>query len=342
MNEALIDLSALREPCADQVTQAFYAKHGAQLQRFGERGRKTCRQDILHHLDYLQAALSNNAPNILVQYALWLRDVLSSRGVPAQHLGFSFELLIDFFAMRLSAGQSGPVKAIIEAALSALDKLAPPALIEKSRLPALPEMDVYQSLVLQGHHRPAYSVLNKAMDAGHSLAQVSVQMVQPALYKVGHLWQKSQITVSQEHLATAISQNILASAYMRASFAPPVGKSAMFACVEGNHHCVGLQMLSDAFETSGWDVFNLGSDLPMMDLVRQVDAQRPDLLGLSIMLPHHAAVARITIETLRAEMGTACPTVWVGGLPTVTTPELWQATEADGWAADALHALEQL
>jgi len=342
MNEALIDLTAMREPCADQVTQAIYAKHGAELQRFGERGKNTCRQDILYHLDYLQAALSNNAPNILVQYALWLKDVLSSRGVPVQHLGFSFVLLINFFAMRLSADQAGPVVAILETARSALDSLTPPALIEKSRVPALPEMDVYQSLVLQGHHRPAYSVLSKAMDDGYSLAQVSVQMVQPALYQVGHLWQKSQITVSQEHLATAISQNILASAYTRASFAPPVGKSAMFACVEGNYHCVGLQMLADSFETYGWDVFNLGRNLPMMDLVGQVDAQRPDLLGLSIMLPHHAAVARITIEALRAEMGTACPTIWVGGLPTVTTHELWQATGADGWAADALHALEQL
>lgn len=342
MNTAAIDISPSRETCANATTQAIYAKYAADLQRFGERGKQNCRQDILYHLDYLQAALNSSEPDVFVQYALWLNDVLSSRRVPTAHLIFSLDLLADFFRDHLDTDQANAIAEILDAARIALSQDIVPALYERSRLPVLQETDTYRNLILQGQHRPAMAVVNEAMNQGHSLTQVSVQLVQSALYQVGHLWQKSQITVSQEHLATAISQNILASAYMQATFAPPAGKAAMFACVEGNYHAVGLQMLADSFETAGWSVFNLGSNLPIMDLVRQVDAQRPDLLALSIALPSHIAVVSATIEAMRAEMGSACPDMWVGGLATLSAPQIWKITKADGWAADALHAQEQL
>ncbi len=203
-------------------------------------------------------------------------------------------------------------------------------------------MEPYRVSILQGQHKTATSLMLEAMNKGSSLTQASVRLVQPALYQVGNLWQNNQISVSQEHLATAISQNVLASAYMQAHFAPPVGKAAMFACVEGNHHSVGLHILSDGFETAGWDVLYLGANLPTQDLVHEVDTKRPDLLVLSISLPTHIATARQTIEMLHAEMGSACPVVWVGGLTAAASQKIWRITKADGWAADALQALEQL
>jgi len=341
MIPAATDLASWRESCARETTQAIYAKYGAELQRFGERGKENCQRDILYHLDYLQAALSHNEPSIFVQYALWLKEVLNGRSVPAAHLAYSFDALATFFEARLDADPARAIMAILDAARAAIAQDVQPASYATCRLPALQDAVNYRTLILQGQHRAAMTVVSDAMNSGHSLPQVAVQLVQPALYQVGQLWQKNQITVSQEHLATAISQNVLASAYTQAIFAPSTGKTAMFACVEGNYHGLGVQVLADAFETVGWSVFNFGSNLPLLDLVRQVDAQRPDLLALSMALPSHIAVARMTIEVLRSEMGAACPALWVGGLASVSTPQIWLSTKADGWAADALHALEQ-
>jgi MerR family transcriptional regulator, light-induced transcriptional regulator len=100
-------------------------------------------------------------------------------------------------------------------------------------------------------------------------------------------------------------------------------------------------MLCDAFETIGWDVGFLGADLPTDDLIRQADAEQPELLCLSLSLPGHLAVAREAVERLRAELGSRCPTIWVGGQATLAATRVWQSVKADGWAADAVHALEQ-
>jgi len=297
---------------------------------------------MLYHLDYLQAALIASDPNIFIQYALWLKDVLSSRGVPTAHLSTSFEFIESFFNNNIPAAEAVVVAATLNTARGALSLDTTLVPYEETDFQSLPETEHYRASILQGEHKTAMSLVTDSMNNGSTLTQVSVQMVQPALYQIGHLWQKNQITVSQEHLATAISQNVLASAYMQAHFAPAVGKTAMFACVEGNHHSLGLRMLSDSFETAGWDVLYLGANLPMLDLVHQVDSKRPDLLALSVSLPNHIATARMTIELLHAEMGSACPEIWIGGLTTLPNQQIWRITQADGWAADALHALEQL
>lgn len=112
MNAAVVDLTPWREPCADFATNAIYARYAKELERFGERGRQTCRQDMLYHLDYLQGALIGDDPGVFTQYALWLKDVLNSRGVPAagpsrRFFRFSGDVLQQQFTCRRGRCDSG-------------------------------------------------------------------------------------------------------------------------------------------------------------------------------------------------------------------------------------------
>ena len=207
---------------------------------------------------------------------------------------------------------------------------------------AVPQASIYQASLLQNDWLGAMDCVGAAMDGGGSLAQVCVGIVQPAMYGIGELWQNNRISVSMEHLASAISQNVLMGAYLRATFLPAIRKTAVFACVEGNHHALGLRMVSDTFETQGWDSVFLGADLPAQDLVQDIDVRRPQLLGLSVALPHQLMTARETIAALHAELGNACPEIWIGGLASLLGEPVWRQTGADGWCRDALHAIEQL
>lgn len=336
------DLTPWREQAVDAVVDALYARHPELSERFGPRGVKACRTDIHYHLDYLEAALVAGDAAVFANYSVWLKDVLESRGVPANHLAESFDLLGGFLCGQLPAAEAGSVSTILSGARKALARDDMPLPYDSNRLPALPTALRYREAAMSGNQLAAQELMSGAMRAGCTLTDAAVRLIQPAMYEIGRLWQKNRVSVAQEHLVTAISQNVLARAYLEAEFAPPAGRKAMFATAAGNHHSLGLRMLSDAFETIGWEVIYLGADVPIADLVRQADASRPELLCLSLSLPRHLAVARETLSCLRAEFGSRCPALWVGGLATLAGDRAWKSVDADGWCADAAQALEQV
>lgn len=327
----------------EEVTRRIYANHPELLQRFGEKGKAACREDIHHHLEYLGASLYGEDGGPFREYVLWLASVLESRGVPGSHLLESLQLLRQFFESRLGADQAAPV---LDRLQDGIDGLSAPAL-EIPRFqrllptPMAQSQDFLQAL-LEGNRKAAQETVGTVMRNQGALVDVEISVIQPAMYDIGFLWQRSRITVAQEHMATAISQNVMARLFAEAEFAEPLNRKAVFACVPGNHHSLGLRMVSDAFEVAGWTVQFLGADVPGQDLITQIDHWRPELVGLSISLPGHIGIARDIIRKLRAELGSQCPALLIGGLASNQAEGLWKAVDADLWAANARDTLKEV
>jgi len=167
-----------------------------------------------------------------------------------------------------------------------------------------------------------------------------LHLVQPALYQVGQDWQSNKISVAQEHLATSTAITVMAQAFSILDPAIPNGKKSLFACVEGNEHDVGLQMVADAFDAQGWEVTFLGANVAANILIEQVQAIRPNLVGLSIAFPHHLKIVHKSIAQLHKVLGADCPAVIIGGLAinayTLITPIL----DADIMAIDSENAVK--
>lgn len=322
-----------------------YRRHPELLERFGERGREACRTDIRHHIDYLRAAVDSGRAQPFADYLRWVAEVLKSRGVEARHLNNSLDDLAGFYRERLSGEDQARILAVLDAGRAALASAAtlPAALaVEYHHLPpALPQKDAYLDLLMASQRVAAHQLVSECMTAGASLATVNVRIIQAAMYDVGRLWQANRISVAQEHLATAISQYVMANAFSLAEFDAPLARTAVFANVESNHHALGLRMVSDAFETAGWTAHFLGADVPRQSLIAQVDALRPDLLGLSVSMPQQLAATREFIGSLRAEMGQACPVILLGGRTINALDDVWRDLGADLWVADAEQAEQQ-
>ena len=61
--------------------------------RFGDKGRRHANEDSAFHLQYLSRAVTVEDASVLVRYAVWLREVLASRGMCSRHLAENFRLL---------------------------------------------------------------------------------------------------------------------------------------------------------------------------------------------------------------------------------------------------------
>jgi methanogenic corrinoid protein MtbC1 len=125
-------------------------------------------------------------------------------------------------------------------------------------------------------------------------------VIQAAQDEIGRMWQQNRVTIAQEHMASAIAQLSLAALFERAVPARPLGVKLVLACVAGEQHDLPARMVADFLEIEGFDVRYLGADVPHDDLIKLIEAERPDLIGLSVTMSFNVPALRIAVARVRA------------------------------------------
>jgi MerR family transcriptional regulator, light-induced transcriptional regulator len=330
---------ALQPDAVSAVTNQFFAQHGSAYERFGARGREACREDLAFHLEFLRPVLEFGFLQPMVDYLRWLDGVLGARGIATEHVGVSLRWLGMFYAEKMKGASGDTVKATLRVAWeSFLDAKSWPAAPAESLSPWA-EAEDFETALLCGRQDDALKILHGCLDDGRGLVGFERSVIQPSLSSIGEKWQLNQVTVAQEHMASAIVQSVMTIGLLRSPPPLATGKRVMLACVAGNHHSIGLRMVCDAFQLSGWDVQYLGANVPTPSLIKQVHEWRPDLVGLSVSFPQQLRVAREIISQLVEQLGDGRPAVIIGGLAINRFENLAERVGADAHGVDAQAAL---
>lgn len=204
----------------------------------------------------------------------------------------------------------------------------------------------YEALLaalMHGDRRAAYGAIDRTLDRGHTLRDLYLRVVQPAMVEIGRLWQQNDITVADEHLAMSITQAAMGRAFERQyRWHESRHRSLIAACVEEENHQVGLQMLCDLLELEGWDTAYLGASVPTESLVAMIEQRRPAAIALSVTMTPNLPRLRTAIEAIRQRPITSQPLIIVGGRAFADEPDLWSRLGADVTASDAGAAVELL
>jgi len=204
-------------------------------------------------------------------------------------------------------------------------------------------LDAYVEAILSGRRKHAREVVNGAREAGLDIRRLYLEVFQPALREVGRLWQENRITVADEHLATAITQALMAQLYGELFQGAEAARNTLIAaCVDMERHEVGLRMVCDLLELAGWDTTYLGATVPVPSLIRMIETRRPDALALSVSLGPHVPRLKWTIAAIRERLGDSAPLVIAGGRPFLENPALADTVGADLVALDAAEAVDRL
>jgi methanogenic corrinoid protein MtbC1 len=176
----------------------------------------------------------------------------------------------------------------------------------------------YLRAQLAGDRREALRiVIDDGLGQGASIVELQAQVIRAAQNEIGQLWQRNLVSIAQEHMATAISQLVLATLFERARILDPVDKKILIACVEGEHHELPARLVADFLELEGFAVRYLGANVPHADLVELVAAERPDAVGLSVTMSFNMPALHEAVARLRES--TAVP-IFVGGYAVQSSP----------------------
>ncbi len=161
----------------------------------------------------------------------------------------------------------------------------------------------------------------------------------PALDEVGRLYEKQVIFLPQ--LINAANAAGQAFELIKERIASRGEKSVskgriVMATVQGDIHDIGKNIVKVILENYGYQIIDLGRDVPVEKVVETVVKEDIKLVGLSALMTTTVVSMADTIQALR-QSGHDCK-IWVGGA--VLTPEYAAEIGADYYAADARESVE--
>ncbi len=159
----------------------------------------------------------------------------------------------------------------------------------------------YLAALLAGDRPQCTDLVSRLLEKEIRTEVVYTQLFQRSLYRIGELWEHNRISVAVEHLATAITESLLATVYPRIlAGRSPGGRKAVISCSVNEYHQVGARMVADIMEGQGWDAWFLGANTPVEDLLRLIEEKKPDILGLSVSIYFNMAPLKKMIQVVRS------------------------------------------
>jgi len=227
----------------------------------------------------------------------WLVSVLESRGLGRGWV----ESLLESWTIGIQGLVRPPLADELSRPLirarSMVSRTSPePPVQEKS---PSEEVQKYLDLVLRGRRREAAEFVLVSLKAGAAPGKIAEALLLPALHHMGRLWEKNRIGAAEEHLATEITRYVIYRLFDGLPWEKPLPYCAFLACVPGDQHDIGIDLMANLLRSDGWSLVYIGRGAPHQDLLDSAVAARPDVAILSVSLISHLPAARALILGLR-------------------------------------------
>ena len=190
----------------------------------------------------------------------------------------------------------------------------------------------------KGDEAGAWTVVEGALSSGVEPDAVYRDLLVPALEAVGEGWERGEISVTEEHLASVVATRLIGRLGPRFARRGRSRGSVVVGAPSGELHMLPSAMLGDLLRAQGFEPVNLGANTPADSFVEAaLGADRLVAVLLGATTSEGATNLRASIDALRAaEIDVP---ILVGGRAVVDERSA-RALGADGWSGrDAAHAL---
>lgn len=197
--------------------------------------------------------------------------------------------------------------------------------------------DQIAEAVIKGRKKQVIGLVEAALTAGKDPQEMIETMLIPAINEVGRLFDKQiyflpQLISSAETMKIAIDY---LEPMLKKENETKLG-TVIMATVEGDIHDIGKNLVVLMLKNYGFEVIDLGKDVPTDLIIETAKEKNADIIGLSALMTTTMTEMKKVVEKARAEKLSA--KIIIGGA--VITQDYADEIGADGYSKDAQEAVK--
>jgi len=203
------------------------------------------------------------------------------------------------------------------------------------------DLEIIAKSVIEGGEEEVKKLVQQAITEGMALDKLLSEGLIAGMNVVGEQMRKHEMFIPEVlRSANAMSagMDLMTPLLIKGEFS--LGTKVVLGTVKGDLHDIGKNLVGMMFKGAGFQVVDLGVDVPAERFVQAVVEQKAEILAMSALLTTTMPSMRNTIEALQDVGLQEKVKVIVGGAP--LSLEYANKIGADGYARDAARAVDKV
>jgi trimethylamine corrinoid protein len=197
-----------------------------------------------------------------------------------------------------------------------------------------------EEAVLTGNRENAVALAKRAVGDGIDLLDAIENGFSAGIRRAGDLWEKGEYFLPELAFSAEVmkaAMDIVKPALLKSQSADSLARTVVIGTVQGDIHDIGKSLVSTLMSANGYNVVDLGADVPHTRFVDEAAHHNAELICMSALLTttmtgQGRVISMLNERGLRDKMK-----VLVGGAPANSS---WaRQIGADAYAADAVGAV---
>ncbi|HDN62799.1 MAG TPA: cobalamin-binding protein [Candidatus Bathyarchaeota archaeon] len=166
-----------------------------------------------------------------------------------------------------------------------------------------------------------------------------IDAISHGLEEIGNRYESGEYFLSELIMGGIIGSEIInvLTPYLKSVETPRLGK-VVIGTVKGDLHDIGKNLVVSMLRSSGFEVVDLGIDVPAQKFIDAVRKEEPEILAMSCLLTMAMDEMKRVIDELKRHSLRDKVKIIIGGRP--TSLEFARRIGADAWGRDAVEAVK--
>ena len=194
-----------------------------------------------------------------------------------------------------------------------------------------------KAYIVDGKRKPVPDLVNDLLRSGMEAYDIIIEICAPAMSEVGVLYQEGEYFVPEILMsakAFEAAMDILRP-YLK-EMEGEAGGTVIIGVADGDIHTIGKNLVATMLEAAGFNIIDLGADVPAKEFVKAAKDNNADIIGVSSLMTTSMIGMKDVIDLAKKEGIRA--RIMVGGGP--VTEDYAEKIGADGYGQDAKDAVD--